>query len=557
MLWGAFNNASSAMQVFSTDLGSIGQNIANVNTTGYKRQEMMFSTLMSEHKATPTSHLSGLNIFGVQAVQRNLIEAQGVITPSSTWSDLAINGKGYFMVAAPSIGRGGTAGAGTMATNVPSSVNVDDPGSVMYTRDGAWHRAYGPDSDPTLARSYFLNGQGGYLLGWMADDTGAIPSGASLQPVYTLAPRPIANNGTSAVNGTSSLQPTMVTMPGRQTTSASLIANLPRDAKLGESRTSLSVEDGTGKAQTVNLDWVRTGPYSYTVSASSPEASSMVPNSWTVEFDANGQVTSPTGDQAVNFNWKSGAAAGTLNLSTLPTRYAQTVPLKVYDQAFNEHVAQLRFERSGTNTWYMFTDPGASGATGPAPLELTFDSDGKLISPADGLANLSFTWPAVPANGTIPEKPAGSATVALDLGKMSQYASAESDIGNVQQDGYARGTLLATAFTETGELTGYYDNGRTRTLFKVPVANFVADNALEPVSGTLFRRTAAAGDLTISAVEDAGGEARITPSALENSTVEIEEEFTRMIMTQKAYSMNSQVFRAADEMTATARDIKA
>lgn len=556
MLWGAFNNASAAMQVFTTDLGSISQNIANVNTTGYKRQEMMFSTVMSEHKATPTSYLNGLNIFSVQATQRNLIDAQGVITPSTTWSDLAINGQGFFMVARPTAGTAATTAgaAGAGATNVPTSFSTDDPGSVLYTRAGAWSRAYGPDTDPTLARSYFLSGDGSYLLGWMADDTGTIPANATLQPVYTLTARPIANNGTAAVDATSTSDPTAITMPGRATTAASIIANLPRDSSVGGNTSTLTVQDALGNDQTVTLTWERTGAYTYTVIPSTSHGTFPAGTAWDVEVDSTGAVISPTSDPTVDIDWDATGGGATtfgtaVSVSSPPTRGdVHNIPISVFDENYTEHTVTLRFERTGNNQWYMFADAGTDATATPDPVEVTFDGNGKMISPADGLFNGSFSW----TSGT----ETGSATVDFDMSAISQYDDDDLFIKTTSQDGYARGTLLSTTFNEQGELRGYYDNGRTRTLFKVPVANFVADNALEAVSGTMFRRTAAAGELTVSAIEDAPGASSFATSSLENSTVEVEDEFTRMIMTQKAYSMNSKVFQTADDMTTVVRDLK-
>lgn len=562
MLMGAFTNASQAMNVFTTDLGSISQNIANVNTTGYKRQEMMFSTLLSEHHTAPTSYLSGLNIFGVQATQRNLIEAQGVIAPSTTWSDLAINGKGFFMVAPPTRGSAAAATAATASGaggNVPTSINTADTGSVMYSRDGAWHRAYGPDTDSTLARSYFLNNQGGYLLGWMADDTGTIPNNAALQPVYTLAPRPVPNNGSAAVDPTSTLKPTQITMPGRQSTEAAIRANLPRDATMGASQTKVTVTDAAGNDHAITLDWTRTGPYSYSVTGTTG-GSTMDVSTWDVTLDATGKVTSPTGGQTINFTTGGVTSPGSLSLTTAPKRGdVKNIPIPVYDNNYTQHTVTLRLERAGTNTWYMMPDAGADAAAQPAPMQLTFDNDGKLTSPANGLTSLALSWGAstTTTGGVTTAVPAGTANVSLDLNKLTQYDDADLYIGTVSQDGYGRGTLLATTFNEMGELNGYYDNGVSRTLFKVPVATFVSENALDPVSGTMFRRTAAAGDLTISAIDKAPGEGRFSTSSLENSTVDIQTEFTRMIMTQKAYSTNAQVFKTADEMTSTARDLKA
>jgi flagellar hook protein FlgE len=468
MLWGAFNNASTAMQTFTTDLGSISQNIANVNTTGYKRQEMMFSTVMSEHHAAPATSVNGLNIFGVQATQRNLIDVQGVIAPSTTWSDLAINGQGYFMLGMPTKGTTAAttaAGAGASTANVPATPSIDDPSAVMYTRGGAWHRAYGPDTDSTLARSYFLNSSGGYLLGWMADSSGNIPATGKLEPVYTLAPRPIANNGSSSVSDTSAQDPSAITMPGRATTMAKILANLPSSVDVGS---------------------------------------------------------------------------------------VQKIPVQVFDSNYNDHTVTLQFTHTGNDTWTMTADPGTGGTTTSTSVPIVFDTNGRMTTPADGKLDLSLSWTS---SATPPVT--GAATVSMDMSKISQYDDASVYIGTIDQDGYGKGTLMSTSFNELGELSGYYDNGRSRTLFKVPVANFVADNSLEPVSGTMFRRTAAAGDINVSAVDKAPGEGRFVTSSLETSTVNIETEFTRMIMTQKAYSSNAQVFKTADEMTTTARDLKA
>ncbi len=553
MLWGAFTNASTAMQVFTNDLGSISQNISNVNTTGYKRQELMFATNLSEHKASPTTHTNGLNIFGVKATQRNLIDVQGGILSSSTWSDLAINGNGFFMVARPTSGAAAasaaTAGAGV--DNVPTTIDTNSPSSVLYTRAGAWTRAYGPDTDATLARSYFLSNDGSYLLGWMADDTGAISSSAKLEPVYTLAPRPIPNNGTAGVDASSTLKPSSITMPGRATTSASIIANLPRDARIGGSQTQQNITDPSTANQSMTINWTRTGATTYTATASLANATMDV-STWDVEVDSTGKVISPATNPTVNFTWAAPAGSTSQAVDLTPPKRGDmfNIPVSVFDANYTEHTATLRFERSGVNTWYMYPDGGTGTTTASTPIEVTFDNNGKLTSPANGTLSQAFSW----TTGTPPTT--GAATVAFDLSKISQYDDGSMYLGTISQDGYGKGTLMTTTFNPKGELVGYYDNGRSRTLFKVPVANFTADNALEPISGTLFRRTKEAGDLVVSGIEDAPGASSFVTSSLESSTVAIEDEFTRMIMTQKAYSMNSQVFKTADDMTSVARDLK-
>jgi|AGTN01.1.fsa_nt_gi fagellar hook-basal body proteins/fagellar hook-basal body proteins len=564
MLWGAFNNAASGMMAMSVDMGSISQNIANVNTTGYKRTETRFSTVMSESHVSPNSYVAGLKIFGVQTSQRNLIDAQGLITPSSTWSDLAINGRGFFMVAP---GQGGGA---------PSTVNTASQNSVLYTRDGSWHRTYGPDTDPNLARNYFVTGSGNYLLGWMADDTGTIPSNATLQPVYTLGPRPIPGNGTPGVDEASTLTPSSQMMPGRATTMAQILANIPRDAPLGGTSTTVPVVDGNGDTQELVLTWTRTSPYTWTVTPAAapdnPYVTGFSTASWEVTMDDAGVVTSPVGTQSLDITWDAAHGNGTvtssLSLASPPPRAElQKVSLQVFDSAYNEHTLTLSFERIANNQWYMYPDPGTGMTPGTRPepvlLEYEYDSgtstegkpDGQLKRINGGAVtpySLSLSYDTT-VNGVTTTNPI---TMSLDLSKLTQYDSSTVYRNNVVTDGYGQGTLMATSFNDLGELNGYYSNGRSRVLFKVPVATFVAENQLNPISGNLFQRTAAAGDLTVSGIDKVPGEGRFSPSSLETSTVEIEDEFTRMIMTQKAYTMNSQVFKTADEMTALARDLK-
>lgn len=670
MLWGAFNNASSAMQVFTTDLGSISTNIANVNTTGYKRQEQMFSTVMSEHHASPSSYLNGLNIFGVQATTRNLIEAQGAVATSTTATDLAFNGKGFFMVAPPVPGATTAPGAGAAATNLPTVGSTSNPSQVMYTRAGNWHRAYGADSDPTLARSYFLNDSGSYLLGWMADSSGAVDTTQNLQPVYTLAPRPIANNGTAAVDPAATGNPTHITLPGRTTSTASVRGNLPSQSPLtpntfsstqtiqdpntnanvtmtlnwqrgtGDSWTvtpsipaasgtitstpltvqadpfgvlygpaagldnvditwasgptpstvnvlgastytsTASVTDPNGVSQNVQLDWTRVAGNTWTVTPSMAAATGTIAaNPLTVTLDGNDNIITPSNRKLdLTVAWDTGTyGAGIGSTSTSialngsqptvsmagPVETVQKIPMQVFDDQYNPHNINLVFERSDTNTWYMHVDGGDGFSTPPTPVELQYaDSTTPGSAGVIKLVNgMPGTTVPLTMNWTVTDPTTGiqtptTSTMNLDLSKLTQYNSSQLYIGNVDQDGYARGNLAATEFNDKGQMVGYYDNGHSQVLFQVAVATFTAENSLDPVSGTLFRRTAEAGDLTIGTVDQVPGGGSFATSSLEASTVDIQDEFTRMIMTQKAYSTNAQVFKTADEMTTTARDLK-
>ena len=108
----------------------------------------------------------------------------------------------------------------------------------------------------------------------------------------------------------------------------------------------------------------------------------------------------------------------------------------------------------------------------------------------------------------------------------------------------------------TGVLWGSYTNGRNRALYKVAVAQFVAPDNLEAVSGNLFRATGEAGDVSIRDLETEAPGTTILTGNLEASNVDLADEFTRMMMVQKAYTMASTNFRTVDEMIDTAVSMK-
>jgi len=115
---------------------------------------------------------------------------------------------------------------------------------------------------------------------------------------------------------------------------------------------------------------------------------------------------------------------------------------------------------------------------------------------------------------------------------------------------------VSVNFTGRGELAGNFDNGRTTNLFKLPVARFQATNALETRGGNLYSATAEAGDMMVAEAGNTASGSVFVPGSVEASNVDIGEEFTKMIITQKAYSSAATVFRTADEMTVLLRDLK-
>ena len=100
-----------------------------------------------------------------------------------------------------------------------------------------------------------------------------------------------------------------------------------------------------------------------------------------------------------------------------------------------------------------------------------------------------------------------------------------------------------------------YDNGRTRDLFKVPLAQFSDVTALKREDGQAFTETFDSGSARVSTAGD-NGTGTIRGSSLEDSNVDIAEEFSKMIVTQRSYTANTRIITTADEMLQDILSIK-
>lgn len=117
----------------------------------------------------------------------------------------------------------------------------------------------------------------------------------------------------------------------------------------------------------------------------------------------------------------------------------------------------------------------------------------------------------------------------------------------VTQDGAKYGNYTGVSISKDGIVTAIFDNGETRAIAQIPIATFVDANALEALSGNAYIETTSSGNATLRTAGD-GGAGVISSNSLEESTVDIAEEFTDMITTQRAYSAASKIITTADSM---------
>ena len=159
-----------------------------------------------------------------------------------------------------------------------------------------------------------------------------------------------------------------------------------------------------------------------------------------------------------------------------------------------------------------------------------------MISPAAG----KFTLPSVVING----KSLGNLTLAIGSGGLTQFADTNGNVqvNQLNQNGFPAGTLKSVSVSNDGRVVGSYSNGRNIDLAEISVATFNGANFLKRTDGGVFEATNESG----AALYGKGG--TISGSSLESSNTDIADEFTKLIVTQQAYSANTKVITTANTM---------
>lgn len=185
-----------------------------------------------------------------------------------------------------------------------------------------------------------------------------------------------------------------------------------------------------------------------------------------------------------------------------------------------------------------------------------FNSDG---SPNyTNISNMSLNW----ANGA--ENMTGGTGEGNKISVFSGNAntldglthlSGDYVLNYTTQDGARYGSYSGVTIDENGIVRALFDNGSSRPIAIIPVATFVNANGLEALSGNVWIATGYSGSATLRTASTAGAGA-ISASSLESSTVDLAEEFTSMITTQRAYSASAKIITTADEMLTELMNIK-
>jgi flagellar hook protein FlgE len=223
---------------------------------------------------------------------------------------------------------------------------------------------------------------------------------------------------------------------------------------------------------------------------------------------------------------------GNLSAESTTATGAYSRSVKVYDSLGEPQTINLSFTRNAAaNTW-NWSAGGDAGATGGGTI--TFDSTGKQ-SGATGTITLT------PTDGAT-----ASQTIAPDFSAITQI-SGSSSASPTTQNGFGPGTLQSFGVDQTGAVTGIFNNGLTRILGQVALADFPNPAGLERGGGNSFRTTINSGLPSVGTALE-GSLGKISTGYLEQSNVDLSTEFTNMIVTQRGFQANTKIVTTVDEM---------
>lgn len=199
------------------------------------------------------------------------------------------------------------------------------------------------------------------------------------------------------------------------------------------------------------------------------------------------------------------------------------------------------YNAGGTDTWELFymSDSKATGAATQwtnVGQSYSFAADGSMSPdvPTVNLTGLSVDGVTV-----------GNVVLKHGSGGVTQFADANgtSAVTSLSQNGYSAGDFVSTAINESGRVVATYSNGEQIEVAQIVIAQFNSPDNLQKKDGGIFAQTTESGE---PIVDYSGG--GIVGSAVESSNTDISEEFTKLIVTQQAYSASTRIVSTTDQM---------
>ena len=453
----------SGLQNHQTRMDVIGNNISNVNTSGFKRGRVNFQDMISQQMsgaAKPTDELGGVNPkevgLGMTVASIDNIFNQGNLQSTGVSTDLAIQGSGFFV----------------MKSGEES----------FYTRNGS----FGLDRDGTLVNP--ANGM--RVQGWMAQEVNG-------QDIVSTAATP-----------TDLIIPVGSKDPARETTNVNFACNLNKNTpEIAEGASADDILKGTwGTEQEI--------------------------------YDSFGNKHM----LSVSFT----RVPGTSN------QWNAVVNIDPDNAEFTSTRVGLGTTDGMENTFVVsFDNFGA--------LQGVTDSAGNVTNP-DGQVVIQASFAVSDANPDAEGNPYRQ-TMSINLGTIGSFkdtitqSASKSTTKAYYQDGYTMGYLDNFKIDSSGTITGVYSNGTNRTIGQIALATFANERGLEKAGDNTYVESNNSGMARIGE-SGVAGKGTLMAGALEMSNVDLSEQMTDMIVTQRGFQANSKTIQTADTLLETVLSLK-
>ncbi|MEZ6064980.1 MAG: flagellar hook protein FlgE [Planctomycetaceae bacterium] len=527
-------------------LNVIGNNIANMNTTGYKARTALFSDLLydtlSAGSGGTAGVLGGTNPTqvgtGSRLSQIDVNLAQGNFNSTGNDLDLGIDGDGYFVV------QSGNSQLYTRA----GVFRLDSNGFVVDPSTGFRVQRFGTLGEPNGSNPAFQTpGNSDILI-----PLGAVIPGQETSKASIGGNLPFRATGPLAqiVESTDPL-----TESGAAATAATLLNNL--DANLtgygAGDAIVISGTDADGTAVSVNLAVTATTTLGDLLNAISGAFSGA-----TASIDAQGKInltSANTGPSFLSLSLRDavgnvGASEFTTNpfITSRNGKDADTVEgaFQFFDGRGDAHLVNLTFEKQADDTWTLTADfPSSEGTIIDGLVTgLVFNDDGSFSRvTGSGLGNPAFEFQFAgqdePQTITIDF---GASTGSDGITSLSTGASI-----SLTQDGFGVGSLTSIRVNGDGQVDGIASNGRTIPLAQLAIAKFSNPNGLEGIGQNYFMSSTSSGNPQLGTARS-GSRGTIRAGELEQSNVDLALEFTRLIVAQRGFSANARTITVSSEI---------
>lgn len=600
-IFDALNTSVGGLQAQSFALQNISGNIANASTTGYKGIGTSFVDLIPD-STTPARQVAG----GVTAFAQQTITTQGTVSASTVATNMAINGDGFFSVQkASSVVDNVPVFSGVTDYTRRGDFQVNANGNLI---NGAGYYLMGVTVDPktgnptgnvpqvlqfqnnfipaqattavqyaanlptqpktpasTTAAAGTLTAAGGINPSDFASNP--LPIGSPAPPVDAFITGAVVNNQATpaapitAATELSGTAPSDSLAAGFASGDSITIDTSPATTitfvTSGATGNQLNITDNVGallnkiSAITGASASVSGGQITlHTGTGQDLKITANTPNATTALAGLGfGAGTPPiTKARAAGTNVGTGAVTGN-DLTAFTNELISGGAVTAYNAAGTPVNLQLRWAKTDSatlgaghqDTWNLFyqtstTATGTQTAWVNVGTNFVFGANGALTSPSGS----AITIPNVSVDG----QALGGLTFNVASGALTQFASSAgaATINTITQNGFAAGQLQSVAVGNNGLVVGTFSNGQNINLAQVTLSHFNGTNYLKALDGGAYEVT----DLSGPAIIGASG--KITGSSLEGSNTDIADEFTKLIVTQQAYSANTKVITTANSM---------